>query len=60
MHNRRGWLLKTIFALALMTRAQVTLAAPSAQESFASPEAAITALVEAVKVNDQPMLRAIL
>lgn len=60
MHNRRGWLLKTIFALALMTSAQVTLAAPAAQESFASPEAAITALVEAVKVNDQPMLRAIL
>lgn len=60
MHNRRGWLLKTIFALALMPIAQVTLAAPAAQESFASPEAGTKALVEAVKANDQPLLGAIL
>jgi hypothetical protein len=40
--------------------APVALAATAAQQSFASPEAGITALVEAVKANDQPMLRGIL
>jgi Protein of unknown function (DUF2950) len=60
MHNWRDGLLRTIFALALIAMAPVAQAATAAQKSFASPEAGITALVEAVKVNDQPMLRAIL
>jgi hypothetical protein len=60
MHNWRDGLLRTIFALALIAMAPAALAATAAQKSFASPEAGITALVEAVKVNDQPMLRAIL
>jgi Protein of unknown function (DUF2950) len=38
----------------------VAQAATAAQKSFASPETGITALVEAVKANDQPMLRGIL
>jgi hypothetical protein len=46
--------------LALIAMAPVALAATAAQMSFASPEAGITALVEAVKANDQPMLRGIL
>jgi hypothetical protein len=40
--------------------APVAQAATAAQKSFASPETGITALVEAVKANDQPMLRGIL
>jgi hypothetical protein len=40
--------------------APVALAATAAQKSFASPETGFTALVEAVKANDQPMLRGIL
>jgi hypothetical protein len=60
MHNWRGGLLKTIFASALMTMAPVVLAATAAQENFASPEAGTKALVEAVKANDQPVLRTIL
>jgi DUF2950 family protein len=54
------WLLRIIFALELIAIAPVALAATAAQRSFASPEAGITALVEAVELNDQPMLRAIL
>ncbi|HZC68413.1 MAG TPA: DUF2950 family protein, partial [Nitrospirales bacterium] len=38
----------------------MALAATAGPKSFASPEAAITALVEAVKSNDQPMLHGIL
>ena len=60
MHNWRERLLRTIFTLALIAMAPVALAATAAQQSFASPEAGITALVEAVKANDQPMLRGIL
>ncbi|MBU6479025.1 MAG: DUF2950 family protein [Nitrospirae bacterium] len=60
MHNWRGGLLKTIFASALMTTAPVALAATAGQEYFASPEAGTEALVEAVKANDQPVLRTIL
>jgi hypothetical protein len=40
--------------------APIVLAANPAQKSFASPEAGITALVDAIKVNDQPRLRALL
>jgi hypothetical protein len=40
--------------------APVVLAATAAQKHFASPEAGITALVEAIKVNDLAMLQAIL
>jgi Protein of unknown function (DUF2950) len=60
MHNWRERLLGTIFTLALIAIAPVSMAATAAQKSFASPEAGITALVEAVKANDQPMLRGIL
>ena len=60
MHNWRKRSLRTIFTLALIATAPVALAATAAQKSFASPEAGITALVEAVKANDQPMLRGIL
>ena len=60
MHNWRERLLGTIFTLALIAMAPVAQAATAAQQSFASPEAGITALVEAVKANDQPMLRGIL
>jgi hypothetical protein len=60
MHNWRERLLRTIFTLALIAMVPVALAATAAQQSFASPEAGIAALVEAVKANDQPMLRAIL
>jgi DUF2950 family protein len=60
MHNWRERLLKAIFTLALIAIAPVALAATAAQKSFVSPEAGITALVEAVKANDQPMLRGIL
>src|SRR2546428_12724501 len=51
---------RTICAVALLGIASVALAATAGPKSFASPEAGITALVEAVKVNDQPTLRAIL
>jgi len=60
MHNWRERLLRTIFTLALIAMAPVAQTATAAQKSFASPEAGITALVEAVKANDQPMLRGIL
>ena len=60
MHNWRIGLLRTIFALALVAMAPEALAATAAQKSFASPEAGVTALVEAVKVNDQPTLGTIL
>jgi hypothetical protein len=46
--------------LALIAMAPVAQAATAAQKRFASPEAGITALVEAVKANDQPMLGGIL
>ena len=60
MHNWRERLLGTILSLALIAMAPVAQAATAAQKSFASPETGITALVEAVKANDQPMLRGIL
>jgi hypothetical protein len=60
MHNWREKLLGTIFSLALIAMAPVAQAATAAQKSFASPETGITALVEAVKANDQQMLGGIL
>ena len=51
---------RTIGALTLCAMAPLATARPSVQESFESPEAGISALVEAVKSNDQKMLRSIL
>jgi hypothetical protein len=51
---------RALYALALIVVAPMVLAGTAGPKSFASPEAGITALVEAVKVNDQPTLRAIL
>ncbi len=51
---------RTICALALLALEPVALAAAAGQKSFASPEAGITALVEAVRLDDQPMLHAVL
>jgi hypothetical protein len=50
---------RIICAVALMVLAPMALAA-AAQKSFVSPEAGITALVEAVKSDDQPVLLALL
>jgi len=47
-------------AFLLMLIPSLSLAATAMQKSFASPEAAVVALVEAVRLNNQPMLRAIL
>jgi hypothetical protein len=62
MHHLRGKWLKTIITVtvALMTITPMALAATAAQKTFASPEAGITALVEALRINDQPLLGAIL
>jgi hypothetical protein len=60
MHSWPERLLRTIFTLTLIAMAPVALTATAGQKSFASPEAGITALVKAVEVNDQPILRAIL
>jgi Protein of unknown function (DUF2950) len=60
--HTHGWqrLSRTIGALALCIMAPLATAGTSAQESFESPEAGVNALVEAVKANDQRMLRSIL
>ena len=60
--HRRGWqrLCRTIGAFALCIIAPLATAGTSVQESFESPEAGVSALVEAVKSNDQKMLRSIL
>ncbi len=55
--DRQGRLCLAICAAALLV---IALPASAAQKSFASPEEGITALVEAVRANDQPGLRAIL
>lgn len=60
VHDWRGGLCGTICALALIVMAPMALATAAGPKSFASPEAGITALVEAVKVDDQPMLLAVL
>ncbi len=51
---------RTVCTLALIVMAPMALAATAGPKRFASPEAGITALVEAVKVDDQPMLLAVL
>jgi len=58
----RGWqrLLATIGAAALCVIAPLAMAAAPVQKSFATPEEGVSALVEAVKANDQKALRAIL
>jgi hypothetical protein len=58
----RGWqrLLATIGAAALCVIAPLAMAAAPVQKSFESPEAGVSALVEAVKANDQKALHAIL
>jgi hypothetical protein len=57
-----GWqrLRRTIGALALCVVAPLASGATSVQRSFESPEAGVNALVEAVKSNDQNLLRSIL
>jgi hypothetical protein len=60
VHCWRNGLRRTIGALTLCLLAPTAPAATSAQESFASPEEAVNALVSAVASNDQAMLRAIL
>jgi len=60
MRYRAGRLRGLIFAMTLFVMTSAAAAAAEAQKSFASPEAAITALVDAVKLNDQPLLRVIL
>ena len=56
VHDWRGRLPGILCALALMVAAPAALAAAAEQKSFASSEAAIAALVDAVKLNDQPLL----
>src|SRR5260370_9250023 len=51
---------RTLCALALVVMSPMALAATAGLKSFASPETAIAALVEAVHVTDQPMLHGIL
>ena len=60
--HTHGWprLRNTIGALALCVMAALATAGTSGQETFDSPEAGVSALVEAVKANDQRMLRSIL
>lgn len=57
---RQNWLRGALCALALFALALLPLSVTAAQMSFASPEAGVAALVEAVKSDDQPGLRAIL
>ena len=58
-HTRQR-LCRTVGALALCVIAPLATAGTWVQESFESPEAGIRTLVEAVKSNDQKMLRSIL
>jgi len=51
---------RTVCALALIVMAPMVLAATAGQKSFASPEAGIVALVEAVKSDDQTLLLTVL
>jgi len=50
----------TIVAVALCVAAPIASAGASAQKNFASPEAGVEALVEAVRANDQTALQSIL
>jgi hypothetical protein len=62
LHTQYRWsgLRAAISALTLFILAPAALAATAAQQNFASPAAAVTALVEAVKANDQKRLLGIL
>jgi len=51
---------RIVCALALIVVAPMALAATAGPKRFASPEAGVTALIEAVKADDQPMLLAVL
>lgn len=51
---------RALCLLALMFMPSLSFAATAVQMSFASPEAGVAALSEAVKLNNQTMLRAIL
>ncbi|TAL10129.1 MAG: DUF2950 domain-containing protein [Nitrospirae bacterium] len=51
---------RILCAVALLAMAPVALAATAVQKGFASPEEGISALVEAVRANDEPALRAVL
>jgi hypothetical protein len=51
---------RIVCAMALIFMAPMALAATAGPKRFASSEAGITALVEAVKADDQPMLLAVL
>jgi len=53
-------LCRALCAFLLMVMPSLSIGATAVQKSFVSPEAAVVALVEAVKLNNQPMLRAIL
>lgn len=58
----QGWqgLRRTISAIALYVIAPPVMAGTSVQKDFEFPESGVDALVEAVKMNDQNMLRLIL
>jgi hypothetical protein len=62
MHHLRDKWRKIIITVTvpLMTMTPMALAATAAQKTFASPETGITALVEALRINDQPLIGAIL
>ncbi len=57
---RLTWLLLPCFAFALAAVPPGASADTSGQKSFDSPDDGMSALVEAVKSNDQPVLRALL
>jgi hypothetical protein len=59
--RRRSWRLNvTICVLTLIVMAHIALAALAEETHFSQPDDGITALVEAVKSNDEPTLGAIL
>ena len=60
MYDWRGLLRRVVSALALLAMAPMAQAATPVQKTFKSPEAGITALIIAVRVNNQAMLREIL
>jgi len=60
LHDWRGAMRRIICALVLLAVAPAASAASAAQASFASPEEGVTALVDAVKSDNLPMLSVIL
>ncbi len=59
MKNMRKMIF-ALYALVLLALTHTSLAAKDTQDSFASPEAAVGALIAAVRANDQAALRSIL